>query len=156
MKLALIAVLVLTATINLTGQVSSGTLVGDVRDESSALVSGVKVTVRNNATGYTRSGITDATGAYQFADLAPGTYTIGAEKTGFRTTTVANVLIEVDHKSRLDLDLKVGAEHEVVTVTANASPVQTEDASEGYTLYQSTIQSLPLVGRNITSLITLC
>jgi hypothetical protein len=155
MKLPLLAVLVLTSTINLTGQVSSGALVGDIRDESSALVSGVKVTVRNNGTGFTRSAATDAAGAYQFVDLAPGTYTVTAEKPGFHATTASNVLIEVDHKSRLDLDLKIGAEHEMVTVTANASPVQTEDASEGYTLDQSTIQALPLDGRNITSLITL-
>src|ERR1700681_1280774 len=85
----------------------------------------------------------------------PGKYTGTTQKQGFRTTTVSDVLIEVDHKSRLDLDLKLGAEHETVTVTANASPVQTEDASAGYTLDSSTLASLPFAGRNITSLVTL-
>jgi hypothetical protein len=126
-----------------------------VRDESGALVSGVKMTVRSDATGYTRSNFTSTSGAYQFADLTPGTYTVTAEKQGFRTTDVSHVLIEVDHKSRLDFELKVGAEHETVTVTANAPPIATEDASAGYTLDRSTIASLPLDGRNITSLVTL-
>jgi hypothetical protein len=155
MKLSFLAVVTMAAAIDLTGQVSSGTLVGDVRDQSSALVSGAKVTARNNATGLTRSAAADPTGAYQFADLAPGTYTVSAEKAGFRATTASNVLIEADHKSRLDLDLQVGSERDTVTVTANASPLQTDDASEGSTLDHSTIQSLPLDGRDITSLITL-
>lgn len=155
MKIPVCATLLLSVSLPLLGQVSSGTLVGDVHDESSALVSGVRMTLRSNATGYTRSTYADPLGAYQFADLTPGTYTVTAEKQGFRTTTVSDVLIEVDHKSRLDLDLKLGSEHETVTVTANASPVQTEDASAGYTLDSSTIASLPLDGRNITSLVTL-
>src|SRR5258708_22297742 len=155
MKISFLAVLALAATINLSGQVSSGTLVGDVRDQSSALVSGAKVTARNNATGFTRSAATDPIGAYQLVDLAPGTYTVTVEKAGFRVTTASNVLIEAGHKSRLDLALQVGSERETVTVTANASPLQTEDASEGSTLDHSTIQSLPLDGRDITSLVTL-
>ena len=124
MKNCILAILALVAAFNLAGQVSSGTLVGDVRDESSALVAGVKVTARNNATGYARSNDTGPIGAYQFSGLAPGRYTITAEKPGFRTITASDVLIEVDHKSRLDLDLKVGSEHETVTVTASATPVQ--------------------------------
>src|ERR1039457_1105476 len=155
MKNCILAILALVAAFNLAGQVSSGTLVGDVRDETSALVAGVEVAARHNATGSARSNDTGPIGAYQFSDLAPGRYTITAEKPGFRTITASDVLIEVDHKSRLDLDLKVGSEHETVTVTASATPVQTEDASAGYTLDHSTIQSLPLDGRNITSLMTL-
>src|SRR6202035_793161 len=54
-----------------------------------------------------------------------------------------------------DFDLKLGSEHESVTVTANASPIQTDDASSGYTLDSATITSLPLDCRNIASLVTL-
>src|ERR1700736_5211652 len=118
MKILLSATLLFSVSLPVVGQVSSGTLVGDVRDETSALVSGVRMTMRSNATGYTRSSVTDSLGAYQFSELVPGTYTVTAEKQGFRTTTVSKVLIEVDHKSRLDLDLKLGTEHETVTGTA--------------------------------------
>src|SRR5437588_3351883 len=100
MKIPLPTAFLLSVTFPLLGQVSSGTLVGDVRDETSALVSGVRMTMRSNATGYTRSNVTDPMGAYQFSELVPGRYTVTAEKQGFRTTTVSNVLIEVDHKSR--------------------------------------------------------
>src|ERR1700719_1976493 len=118
MKIGILFLLIAAAALELPAQVSSGTLVGDVRDESSALVSLVRITVRNNATGYTRSTDSDPLGAYPFVDLSPGTYTVTAEKQGFRTTTVSRVLIEVDRKSRLDFDLKLGSEHESVTVTA--------------------------------------
>src|SRR5579884_1394910 len=137
----------------LLAQVSTGTLVGDVRDPAAAPVKGAKVTVTNDATGYTRSSLTDAAGTYQFAALPPGKYTVSAEMAGFRTATLPAVSIEVDYKIRQDLTLGVGGD--TIDVSARLSPVQTEEASEGYTLDSSTIVSLPLDGRNITSLVTL-
>ena len=44
-------------------QVASGTLLGEVRDESSALVPGARVTARHEATGFSRTMLTGAEGA---------------------------------------------------------------------------------------------
>lgn len=155
MKIRYLPLLFFVETAALLAQASSGALVGDVRDESSALISGVKVTIRDNATGFVRTRATGPLGSYEFLELAPGVYTVTAEKQGFRTATASGVTVEVDRKARLDFNLKVGEQNETITVAANASPVQTEEASEGYTLDGSSIASLPLDGRNIASLITL-
>jgi len=136
-------------------QVSSGSLLGDVRDEKAAAVSGVAVTVRSNDTGFLRVAETNSFGSYRIDDLLPGAYTVTAEHIGFQAVTVSPVFVEVNQKARLDIRLRVGSAHESVTVMAHTSPVQTDDAGEGYQLGSSFVEALPLLGRNIISLVTL-
>jgi hypothetical protein len=69
--------------------------------------------------------------------------------------TVSPIFVEVDQKARLDFDLRVGSSHETITVTARTSPLQTDEASEGYQLGSTFLEALPLLGRNIISLVTL-
>src|SRR5438552_3685446 len=83
-------------------QVASATLLGDVRDESSALAQGVTVTALQNATGFTRTTITGEQGTYRFDELLPGAYTVTARKPGFRAITAEDVTLEVNQKGRLD------------------------------------------------------
>lgn len=137
------------------GQISSAALLGEVSDEKSAALPGVKVTARHEGTGFSRSAVTSAEGDYRIGDLLPGRYTVTAEKEGFRTTSVEAVVLEVNQKARLDLQLKVGVQKEVLTVTADVSPLQSDDASVGYRLDFATIRGLPLDVRNVASLITL-
>ena len=136
-------------------QVSSGSLLGDVRDEKAAMVAGVVIQARNNQTGYSRSAVTNDFGSYRFDDLLPGAYTVTAQHDGFQTVAVSPFFVEVDQKARLDFDLHVGSAHDTVTVSARTSPLQTDDASEGYQLGSDFIESLPLLGRNIITLVTL-
>lgn len=136
-------------------QVSSGSLLGDAHDEKAASVEGVVVAARDNDTGFTRSATTNAFGSYRIDDLLPGVYTVTAQREGFQAVTVSRIFVEVNQKARLDFDLKVGSIHETATVTAHASPVQTEEASEGFTLGSEFFEELPLLGRNIIDLVTL-
>ena len=53
---------------------STATLQGSVTDQSGSLISGAKVTVRNQATGAERIVQTDTDGNYQAAALPPGVY----------------------------------------------------------------------------------
>jgi hypothetical protein len=102
-------------------QVSSGSLLGDVRDEKASPVSGVSIAVQNNDTGFSRSAATNAFGSYRIDDLLPGAYTVIAEHNGFQTVTVSPIFVEVNQKARLDIDLKVGSAHDSITVTAAGS-----------------------------------
>ena len=99
-------------------QVSSGSLLGDARDEKAAPVSGVSIVVQNNDTGFSRSAATNAFGSYRIDDLLPGAYTVIAEHNGFQTVTVSPIFVEVNQKARLDIDLKVGSAHDSITVSA--------------------------------------
>lgn len=137
------------------GQVSSATLSGEITDEASALLSGVKVTAHHEATGFSRSYVTGSDGVFRIADLLPGRYRVTAEKDNFRTVTVDAVVLEVNQKARLDLRLPLGFRQDSITITAEVSPLQRDDASVGYRLDFPTIKSLPLDVRNVASLITL-
>ena len=136
-------------------QVSSGSLLGDVRDEKGASVGGVAVQSTNNATGFARTAASNAFGSYRIDDLLPGAYTVTAQRDGFQSVTVSPFFVEVNQKSRLDFDLPLGSRNEAITVTAHLSSLQTDEASEGYSLGSSFFEALPLLGRNIITLVTL-
>ncbi len=136
-------------------QVASATLLGDIQDPSGALVPGVAITVRQNATGFVRNAATNAQGSYRVDDLAPGEYTVTAQKSGFDSFESKHVVLEVSQKARLDMTLTVGGQHPDITVVDQVSPVQSDDATVGYRLESSNIDALPLVQRNVVNLITL-
>jgi Ca-activated chloride channel homolog len=101
-------------------QSSTGRIQGVVRDNSGAVLPGVTVTLARD-TIEVQQRITDANGAFEFVDVAPGTYTVKAELRGFRTATLTT-LVETGATHQLAVTLAVGALEETVTVTG-AAPV---------------------------------
>ena len=152
LAIVLIHALVLPAV---NAQGSTGTLLGDARDASGGLVPEVRIVISNEANGFSRTVKSGARGDYRIDDLQPGRYLVVAEKTGFRKLFVEHVAVEVNQRGRLDLSLVVGEERESVTVTAASGILQTGEPSEGYLLQAETVNGLPLVGRNILSLVTI-
>ena len=65
---------------------STSTIQGTVTDTQGAVVPGVTVVVRNQATGLERTLQTDGAGQYQAAALPPGTYRIETHLQGFLDT----------------------------------------------------------------------
>src|SRR5258706_4186722 len=136
-------------------QVASSSLLGVVTDPSSAAVPEAKVTARHEATGFSRSALTGSSGQYRIDDLIPGSYSVSAEKAGFKSVVTGSVVLEVNQRGRVDLQLQLGAAHDTVTVQASASPVASDDASLGEILNSSTVLGLPLQTRDVASLVTL-
>src|SRR5438552_3667239 len=113
-------------------QVASASLFGEAKDQAAARIPGVKVTARHLATGFSRAVVTSDEGSYRIDELLPGAYTVVAEKAGFRALTVQSVLLEVNQKAKLDMQLQVGTPAESVTVVSDLATVQASDASVGY------------------------
>jgi hypothetical protein len=126
-----------------------GTISGFIRDASGGLVTGARVTLTNERTGETRSGVSDATGAYQFLGLVSGTYTIEAEVQGFKRYRNTGVILEVDENVRADVSLEVGAVTESVSVTAEASLVDTRSSETSAIIDGKRLMDLPVSGRNV-------
>jgi hypothetical protein len=59
------------------GGAGTGTLRGEVKDESGGVIVGAAVTVIDGS-GAEKTGTTNDTGVYNFMGLAPGTYTVRA------------------------------------------------------------------------------
>ena len=79
----IMAALIAVCAIALSGspavaQQTTGNIQGRVTDAQKAAVPGVSVTVKNAATGYTRSEVTDAEGTYRLTSLPLGTYELRA------------------------------------------------------------------------------
>ena len=147
-------VAVLSVSIAL-GQVASGSLAGQVKDESGGALSGARVLARQESTGFTRSALSDALGVYRIEQMAPGTYSIEVQRDGFRTAVASHIIIEVQQQAKLDFSLKVGGAHDAVEVAAKVSPLQTQDSAVGYRVDSDTLTQLPLEERNVISLVTL-
>src|SRR5262245_18488564 len=87
------------------GQVASATLSGMVTDPQSRPVPNVRVTIVREATGISRSTLTDDRGAYVFYVVSPGTYSMAAQFTGFNDYRLTGVAIQLNQRARHDIAL---------------------------------------------------
>lgn len=128
---------------------------GTVTDPGGAVVGGAKVTVTNEATQVSRDTETTAEGFYRVTGLAPGSYTITVEMSGFKKYTSKSVTVLAERVTGLDIKLEVGAVTEQVTVSASAEALQTENANVTTTISSLQINRLPQVGSDPYELIRL-
>ena len=85
-------------------------------------IPGATVTAVNPATGASGTGVSGEQGVFSFLGLAPGTYTVKVELTGFKTYVRENVPLQVDTTTQVDAVMTVGELAETVTVT-EATPI---------------------------------
>src|SRR5437879_10267853 len=89
---------------------STGALTGTVMDSSGAVLPGVMVTTTSVDTGQTRSVITGEDGTYRVTLLPPGNYSVKFELTGFNTSEVPSVKVNVTETGGLDRPLQAGSQ----------------------------------------------
>jgi hypothetical protein len=133
----------------------TGALTGAVTDPTGAVVPNVTVTLTNNDTGLSRTAQTGADGAYRFSLIPPGTYKVRFAATGFKTSEVPSVTVNVTETPVLDRALEVGQQAESIEVQAEAAALQTADSTLGRVVDGSTIANQPLATRNFTALMGL-
>ncbi len=150
---ALFATALVLVPVAANAQTTNAALVGDVTDESGALVPGATVTVTNTDTGVQRSVSTNERGAYRAYPVQPGTYEIAASSEGFKTRVQGGVIVQVAATVKVDLRLELGQVTETVEVTGQVPVLQTQDASVGGTVTTTEIERIPVNGRNYTRLI---
>src|SRR6267154_4543423 len=134
---------------------TNGQVGGVVQDPSKALIPGVTVTLINTETGITVSQLTNESGVYSFASVAPGNaYRVTAALSGFKTTITNGVQIGTSAQVRLDLTLEIGTADSKVEVSETALQVMTNSAaSVGDVLTAQRALDLPLVGENVLNLV---
>ena len=133
----------------------TGALSGAVSDPSGAMVVGARVTVRNVATGDTRTVQTNDHGIYVVPLLIPGQYTVEITKEGFKTASSPDVQVIVAETKVFNVPLQTGTVTETITVASSAVQLQTESSELGRVTNSQMIENLPLVTRNYTQIIGL-
>jgi hypothetical protein len=136
------------------GQTAATSLRGVVKDPSGALVPGADVTLLNKANGKTMSATANSAGLYVFAQIPPAKYTITVSAAGFGSQTKTAELL-VNQPATIDFALTVESSTFTVDVSATAQTLNTSDATLGDAVGNTTIESLPMEGRDPVSLLTL-
>ncbi|HEY5401362.1 MAG TPA: carboxypeptidase regulatory-like domain-containing protein [Pyrinomonadaceae bacterium] len=137
-------------------QVTTATIVGTVSDPSTATVPGAQVTARNVDTGLTRTATSGDGGAYRLEFLPVGNYAVEVTASGFKKSYLNGILLQVNDTVRVDVVLTVGAVNETVTISETATPeVNTSTPEIGRTIQSAEIAALPLVERNVYTLLDL-
>src|SRR5262245_57337391 len=149
---ALVLSSVLIAEKSLSGQTSTATLTGTIRDPSGAFLPGVTVVITTASRNTSQSTISNEAGSYVFPAILPGTYSLTAELPGFKRFLREGIVLQVTQLIRLDIDLEIGAISEQVEVTAGVPMVETETSSRGSVIDEKKIVDLPLNGRDYNHL----
>ena len=127
---------------------------GVVQDPSGAAVPKATVHLVNTATGAVQTGTTDAAGGFRFLSLAPGSYKVTVEAGGFAKSEV-DVTLLTEQNLSVPVTIKVGSVSEALTVTTEAPVVDTADSRTQLTLENQAVAQLPIVGRNLVTLVTM-
>jgi hypothetical protein len=127
---------------------------GVIQDPSGAGVAKAQIILVNTGTGVKQAATSDPSGNYRFVSLAPGNYRISVEAAGF-SKSEAEVALLTEQNLNLPISLKVGSATESVVVSTEAPIVDTADSRNQLTLDNKGVAELPIVGRNLVTLITM-
>src|SRR5262245_19782139 len=131
------------------GQSYQGGLRGAVRDASGAVVPGVDLTLTNEETNTTRSAVTNGEGEYAFANVLPGLYTLMVTKSGYKKYEHKAIRIGTQEFITLDVKLEVGQTTESITISGEATVLESSNPSIATTLETKALQDLPTPARNV-------
>lgn len=149
--LAVIAMLAIALTIH--AQSTTGTIYGAVADPSGAAIPGCTIKATNTATGVAQTTVTNGSGAYTFATVDPGDYSVSTTATGFKNLTQTGVQVAANQNVHVAFSLSVGSTTETVSVAADVTMVDTREAQVATTIEQKELQELPSLNRDVYSLV---
>jgi outer membrane receptor protein involved in Fe transport len=125
----------------------AGTITGTISDPTGGVVPGAAVTVKNTATGTEQPLATNAAGIYVAQFLQPGAYDITVTKQGFAKTVRTGLTVQVGQVVTVNFALTVQTTSEAVTVSGDASLVDTEKTEMSQVVSQTEKENLPIAGR---------
>jgi hypothetical protein len=136
-------------------QQGTGELRGRVVDAQGAVLPGVTVVAKNEASGQFREIVSGADGSFFMSALTPGTYELSAQLPGFKKYQRGNVRVEVGKTQSIDVQLQVGGIDQEVTVTGESPLVDTTSKQLGGTVPTQELMDVPSINRNFTSYLSL-
>jgi carboxypeptidase family protein len=145
--LSLLVSLFLSVPVALFSQEFRGTISGAVTDPTGAMIGGARIAITETNTGTKTPTVSDATGQYVAPFLLPGDYSISVQMQGFREFIRNGVHVGAGDKVVIDARLELGDVAQSLEVTADASLLNTENASLGQAITSKEVAELPINGR---------
>jgi Carboxypeptidase regulatory-like domain/TonB dependent receptor/TonB-dependent Receptor Plug Domain len=135
-------------------QSSTGSISGTVFDEREAVIPGATVTIRNTATGFSRSATTNSDGRYRFENVPTGAFEVTIEAQNFSKYVQTGITLDAGQDAVVDTVLKAGNVQEVVTVNENASLLNTSTAEVSTRFDERRLSELPIsTNRNVLNVL---
>jgi len=153
--LASLFILFLITVTGLAQNASTGAISGTISDARGAVVAGAVVNAIDMTTGEKRSTLSSEQGTYLVPLLLPSNYRIEVSKSGFKLAVSTGIPVHITETATLNVQLEVGAEQQIVSVTADAEMLKTEQSALGDVVDQKEVAALPLVTRNYSQILAL-
>lgn len=134
---------------------TTASISGTISDPTGAVVPNAAVTLVTPEKGITRSFTSSGTGRYLFTQLPPSVYTLTVKVRGFKTYEQAGIALNAAQSVTQDVVLTVGAETQSITITADASQLNTDNSNVAADISGKDITEYPLNIRNVYSLASL-
>ncbi len=134
-------------------QRTTATFAGIVQDSTGAVLPGVEASLINEGTSATLQSVTNETGEFLFDFVPSGTYTLKLALPGFKGFESKGIPLGAAQSVRRTYTLEVGAVTDSVTVTGEAPLVNTLSPEQRLTLDTLQVTNLPMINRNVTSII---
>lgn len=145
--------LLILSSFSALAQTTSGSIAATVVDSQQAAIAGASVTVADEAKAFTQTTTSDKEGRFVFPTLPPGTYKLTIEAKGFKKSERTGILLVANDKLTLnDIGLEVGGANETVTITAEATQVQSESAERSYAVQGEIVRNIAVNGRGFVNL----
>jgi hypothetical protein len=134
----------------------TGTITGNVADQSGSPIPGAEIVLNNVGTGQNRTGQSDSTGAFTFTQLLPSTYKVTVTSKGFKRYEQTEIVLTATERVVLKrIDLQLGEISQTVEVTAETARLQTQSAERSGLITLEQTQNVPLKGRDYLGLVKL-
>jgi hypothetical protein len=125
------------------GASSTGSISGQVVDESGGVLPGVTVTATSPAQMGTLSAVTNEEGMYRFPSVPPGTYKVQFELAGFSTLVREDIRVTLGFNAAVNVKLGVATLQETVTVSGESPTIDTTATRIQTNYDQEKLASLP-------------
>ena len=130
----------------------TGTIAGEVKDTSGALLPGVTVEAASPALiEKVRAAVTNQEGKYRIIDLRPGTYTVTFTLPGFAGVKREGIELNAGRAVNIVAEMKVGGIQETITVSGATPIVDIQNANSKNVLTREVLDALP-TSRSIQAL----
>ncbi len=133
-------------------QVTTGEVLGTVRDAGGAVVPGAAVILTDTERHLVRKLNTDGSGAFDFTLVQNGNYSLAVQANGFARFDVKQFALSGGDRRRIDTDLAVAGTSTQVEVTAAPPSLDTDTTALSTQVGTRAVEDLPLNGRNFVQL----
>ena len=123
---------------------TTGSITGIVTDGSGAVLPGVSITITGDRLiGGPQAQVSDASGAYRFDRLVPGSYHVKFELQGFRNVEQPDVRISAAFIATINAKMEVGSVSETITVTGESPTVDVRSNLQQTVMNQEILEGIP-------------